>query len=354
MISTRRNSNCARRHRQGNRETKFVPQIRTCSRKRPRVLSCKWQRPFFTHPHLPAETSLYGQSGPANTRAGNSICELFNFHRLFISQLATRYYGTLNYYTYTVAHTCAYVAVFGSHDAPFRKRAESGAHSKRYANGSRTSVVRWRPCFYTLRNSRALPATKSREVGANRTPRRRGYGISKIFFTSAARQLLESIKRNDSVPRIPFISAFYVYILFRSPSLFRIPFASTYCNCGKRLLLKIHWISCFDSNYLLYNVIDCTCTWRARRQFNLFKSKNDTSIITDRLHFLWEMYERADKIHALCRCIMNLQRGTILSINEMLSNQGLCIMKLVPRNHIIEYRSKDRWLTRIIRSRFNL
>lgn len=52
---------------------------------------------FFFHP-LPRTVE---QSGRVNIQAGKSrksICKLFNFHRLFISQLATRYYGALNYY----------------------------------------------------------------------------------------------------------------------------------------------------------------------------------------------------------------------------------------------------------------
>lgn len=113
----------------GNNEVEFVSQIRS------RLSPCQRNVLFSLAPHI--YLGPYEQSEPVNIRARNSICELFNFHRLVISRLTTRYYGVLNYYArHDRVYSCIYniyiyIAIFGSHAAPpFRKRAGSDAYSK--------------------------------------------------------------------------------------------------------------------------------------------------------------------------------------------------------------------------------
>lgn len=102
--------------------------------------TCRCNKLFFSLPPSSTEDRRYEQSGPANIRAGNSICKLFNFHRLFISWLTTRYYGALNYYTQQ-GHVYAYISRLSGlmMHHPFSANGRDLAH---ILNGKRFSV-RW-------------------------------------------------------------------------------------------------------------------------------------------------------------------------------------------------------------------
>lgn len=82
----------------------------------------------FFHPHLPRTRCCTMRVIRVRKHQDrNSICGLFNFHRLFISQLVIRYYDTLNYYIYKAAHICRDFRI--SRCMVSRKRAKSGARS---------------------------------------------------------------------------------------------------------------------------------------------------------------------------------------------------------------------------------